>query len=225
MVGRCGGPGFDVATMTLLHGNTSYLNAGSGFVIHGWIQDLNHNIAYGNSGYGLDCQDCSGSWEPLACNDWYSNSAGMTHGVAPGVTDVSLNPLFCDLQKDDAHLSAGSPLLALGDCGLVGALGQGCVRPKHVYLAAELPVQAFSISPNPSHGAVQFSWPGSARPEWVDVYDVTGAHRWGAAIESGRSVLAWTGTDQGGRRLPAGIYYARLTGRGISQTARLVLVQ
>ena len=86
-------------------------------------------------------------------------------------------------------------------------------------------IRAFTASPNPTRGEVQFAWAGSARPEWVDVYDVTGAHRWGQAIEPGASRLTWTGTDQEGRRLAAGVYYARLTGRGTSETARVIFVK
>jgi hypothetical protein len=227
VVGRCGGPGVTVATDDQSNGsivsNTSYLNKGPGYVTYlpaseVYERSIANNIALGNSGPGLLW---TGSESPnLACNDWYGNSGGMISGAVPGLTDVSTAPLFCDLNSDDVRLSAGSPLLNLGACGRVGALGQGCLEP-----IGNPGIGAFTVSPNPSRGVVQFAWTGSAWPKSVDVYDVTGARRWGQHIEPGASTLVWPGTDMAGRRLPAGVYYARLTGRGVSANARFVLVQ
>ena len=62
----------------------------------------------------------------LGCNDWFGNASGSVTGTPVGATDVSLNPLFCDLPNDIVSLSAGSPLVSLAGCGLVGALGVGC---------------------------------------------------------------------------------------------------
>ena len=223
VVGRCGGPGFDIGE-GFLRWNTSYLNQGAGYIVRmGGGGGITNNIATGNTGPGLLW---SGSGSPsLACNDWYENSSGAVSGASPGISDVSVNPFFCDLDADDVHLSAGSPLLSLGSCGRVGALGQGCLVAVGVPPDLEPGIRAFSVSPNPSRGAVQFTWAGATRPEWVDIYDVTGARRWGAATEPGTSALAWPGTDSSGRRLPAGVYYARLTGKGTSATTRVVLVQ
>jgi hypothetical protein len=223
VVGRCGGPGFDIKQGSL-RSNTSYLNQGAGFVVRDGVEHVSNNIAYGNLDYGLVWKDM-GAPDLIGCNDWYANSAGAVSGTAAGTTDVGVDPLFCDLPDDDVHLSAGSPLLDLGSCGLVGALGQGCLDAVGVPPEWKPGIRAFTASPNPSHGEVQFAWLGAARPEWVDIYDVTGARRWGQAIEPGASRLSWTGTDQEGRRLPAGVYYARLTGRGAFAAARVVLVQ
>jgi hypothetical protein len=85
--------------------------------------------------------------------------------------------------------------------------------------------RAFTVTPNPSRGAVQFSWVGWTGAECVSVYDVTGARRWRATARHGASALAWPGTDSAGRRLPAGVYYARLTGGGNSATVRFVLIE
>jgi hypothetical protein len=40
-----------------------------------------------------------------------------------------------------------------------------------------------------------------------------GTHRW-----------VWDGLDDGGRRVPPGIYFCRLTGKGVSRTVRTAVV-
>ena len=220
VVGRCGGAGFDVNAGSVQN-CTSYLNQGAGFVYRGQA-GVSGNVAFGNATYGLVC---SGAPHVLGCNDWFANTSGAVSGTSPGSSDVSIDPLFCDLAHDNLHLSAESPLLSLGACGLIGALGQGCLVAVGVAPEQELGIHAFTVSPNPNRGEVQFAWAGAARPEWVDVYDVTGARRWGVAVEPGASTLAWRVTDSAGRRLPAGVYYARLTGRSMSASTRFVLVQ
>jgi hypothetical protein len=222
VVGRCGGPGFDIAG-GLLRGNTSYLNQGAGYIVRDYGSTVTNNIAFGNLGFGLVFDPPAPG--TIGCNDWFGNNSGAVSGALPGISDVSVYPFFCNLPADDVHLSAGSPLLGLGFCGRVGALGQGCLVAVGVPPEREPGIRAFTVSPNPSRGEVQLAWAGAARPEWVDVYDVTGARRWGQPIEPGASQLSWAGTDQGGRRLAAGVYYARLTGRGVSANARIVLVQ
>jgi hypothetical protein len=160
----------------------------------------------------------------LECNDWYGSANGVVYGTIPGISDVTVYPFFCDLSRDDVYLSAGSPLLNLGACGLIGALGEGCTEAVGVPPALEPGVHAFTASPNPSGGIVRFSWASSARPEKLEVIDGTGARRWSAANQPGASALAWPGLDSAGRRLPAGVYYARLTSKSTSATARFVLV-
>jgi hypothetical protein len=129
VVGRCGGPGFDInMPVASLRGNTSYLNQGAGFVVRSvseGVLNVTNNIAYGNLGVGLSYL---GTEAPiLACNDWFANTGGATSGTLPGVTDLAMDPLFCGLDEDNVQLSAGSPLLDASGCGLIGALGQGCV--------------------------------------------------------------------------------------------------
>ncbi len=120
VVGRCAGAGIVAADAS--H-NTSYLNQGAGFALTGGI--VTHNIAYGNGGPGLEW---SGSEEPgLGCNDWFDNAGGTVVGTGPGGTDVSVDPAFCAVAEDDVHLRDDSPLVDLEGCGLVGALGPGCV--------------------------------------------------------------------------------------------------
>ncbi len=221
VVGRCAGTGI---VSPDLHHNTSYLNGGSGYrATDGYLDSLTHNIAYGNKGFGLVW---AGSGSPvLACNDWYGNTAGDVSGTNPGETDKYDYPLFCDLAQDDASLSAVSPLLDSADCGLIGALGQGCTEPAAVPPpAATLAPMSFTAMPNPAKGAVWFAWPGTNGAGRMEVYDVTGAVRWSRDLDGGLASLSWDAKDHQGQRLPAGVYYARLNSAGTVATARFVLV-
>jgi hypothetical protein len=221
VVGRCTGTG--IVGPGLRH-NTSYLNGGAGCrATNGYSDSLTHNVAYGNAGYGLVW---SGTGTPvLGCNDWYGNAGGMVSGTSPGATDAPLNPLFCDLAMDDVSLSAASPLLDREGCGLVGALGQGCAEAVSVLPNVALLPPSFTVTPNPSGGSVRFAWPGPAAAGRLEVYDVTGALRWVRDITASEASLPWDGRDHEGRRLPAGMYYARLNRAGLVSSARFVLVQ
>jgi hypothetical protein len=52
----------------------------------------------------------------------------------PGATDVSVDPLFCDLPNKDVRLRSDSPLLG-GACGTIGAHDVGCDASTEVLVA------------------------------------------------------------------------------------------
>ncbi len=85
-------------------------------------------------------------------------------------------------------------------------------------------------------GATVFSAGAGAGPElelvlpaatsaWLALYDVSG-HRvrmlLDATLPAGSSILRWDGRDEAGRRVPGGLYFARLTTPIGSRTARLI---
>jgi len=105
----------------VLANNTSYSNGGSGFVFHRGTDPLPdsafvRNIAYRNGGYGL-VFDSAAPTTP-SCNDWFENTLGATNGIAPGPTDVALDPAFCNVEADSVTLREDSPLLHLPGCGV-----------------------------------------------------------------------------------------------------------
>jgi hypothetical protein len=62
-------------------------------------------------------------------------------------------------------------------------------------------------------------------PVRLGIYDVAGRPvrtDWRVDWAPGRHTLAWDGRDDGGRRVAAGVYWARLEGAGSVQTIRLV---
>ena len=62
------------------------------------------------------------------CNVFWNNEAGISYNWTPDPTDFEADPLFCDPDNGDFELSSQSPCLppASGDCGLIGAFGEGC---------------------------------------------------------------------------------------------------
>ena len=70
----------------------------------------------------------------ITCNDVYNNTGGNYVGISDqtGINgNISLDPIFCDPSSDDYTLASNSPCLPGNhphgqDCGLIGALGQGC---------------------------------------------------------------------------------------------------
>jgi hypothetical protein len=226
VVGRAGGRGIHIQDwksdwIGALHRNTIYQCAGAGIEMGSDPDSILNNIAYANGGVGFAW---TGTGTPvLACNDWFANTGGATAGVAPGVSDLAVDPQFCDLAQDDVHLSAGSPLLDAAGCGQIGALGQGCsvavsVGPEET--DGELRLE---IHPRPTRGGVTFAWTNSMEPTRIEVFDVTGARRWSTTAAPGAARMDWGLKDAVGRRLPPGVYLARVKQGGRVVSDKLVL--
>ena len=116
------------------------------------------------------------------------------------------------------------------DCGLIGALGEGCAAssvPELVTMA-----RATRVFPNPSAGpiTIDFTLPTSG---WIsaqildvsgrvvrDLFNGTYPH-----VYAGEFSLTWDGRDAAGRRVAAGVYAARVeTEEGIS-SGRVVVAK
>ena len=226
VVGRCGGDGIvTTGAVSTVESNTSYANGGAGIAISGdGASSVQLNIAALNTGAGM-AWTVSGS-PVLECNDWYSNSGGAVTGVAPGGTDVFVDPLFCDLPGDDVRLSSTSPLVSLASCDTAGALGVGCTGTVSSGPPAEAERGSFVAWPMPATGAVRFRIPMTTTPLELEVYDASGARRWKTTVVAGSREAVWEGRDAGGERVPAGVYFARLRrGSGVEAEARVVLIR
>jgi len=82
-----------------------------------------------------------------------------------------------------------------------------------------------SVVPQPNRGLVRFAWRGLPQPARLEIYDAAGARHWRADMAPGQQELRWSGTDQSGRPLPAGVYFVRLVGPSLDEKKRLVLVR
>jgi hypothetical protein len=233
IVGRCVSDGIDLSgesTVTLA-GNTSFLNGGSGFVVRNQGSASGTaaaNIGFGNVRYGLAVDP--GVALGLSCNDWFGNPAGATIGLPPGATDLALNPIFCDLSVNDAHLAPGSPLVDAPGCGLIGALGAGCPGgPTAGVLDAAAAPRGFvlaRVGPVPTTGriALELTLPRAATIE-VTVHDVQGrtiARLAGGEWKAGRHAIEWNGEGARGR-VPPGLYLIRYRFPG-GQDSRCIVI-
>jgi hypothetical protein len=227
VVGRAGGVGVRVDLSSGFPGharhNTVYQSAGAGFELAGANADsITHNIAYANGGAGLVW---SGTGVPvLGCNDWFANSGGATSGVAPGASDLAVDPLFCNVAQDDVTLSQASSLLAAPGCGQIGARGEGCTAAVSVTPGTDEALTRLRVFPHPTRGQVNFAWPESSLPARIEVFDVSGARRWERGVPAGTHHLTWDLADTTGERLAPGVYWARVNRGGEVFTSRVVLL-
>lgn len=97
-----------------------------------------------------------------------------------------------------------------------------------------VPLRAGLLPPRPNPFnpsttvAYDLPWPAAVRLEAFDVRGRSVRLLAAGSRTPGRHSLAWDGTDDGGRRLPAGTYLLRLTARGAAatlvRTAKVVMV-
>lgn len=85
---------------------------------------LHNNVIYGNGGVGIECT--ASGFTTMRCNNLGMNALGDGGDCGDGSQNVHVAPGFCDTAQGDFHLRDDSPMLAVGDCGLIGALGPGC---------------------------------------------------------------------------------------------------
>jgi hypothetical protein len=111
--------------------NTVASNGGDGMVFNRSALQvyLANNILFSNSGYGLVC---NGAEDPQAShNDLWLNAGGNYSGCAPGISDISADPLLLDPAAGDFHLSLGSPCIDAGTSTDAPATDiEGITRPQ-----------------------------------------------------------------------------------------------
>jgi parallel beta helix pectate lyase-like protein len=215
---RCSGSGirFQDCSAVRITANTSALNQGAGFDLtlyngaqQTFTYDVSRNIGHGNGGPGLQWTVTGPGAPTFGCNDWFANTGGATSGIAPGATDLAVDPLFCDLANDDVRLRSDSPLLG-GACGQIGARGVGCDGSTEVLVAlfaAEASDEGVRIRWRLGGDEAPLSvWIERSAAElgpWLRVatersMDGSVATDWDRAAEPGRRYwyrLAWTTAD------------------------------
>lgn len=90
-------------------------------------------------------------------------------------------------------------------------------------------LRILSISPNPSTAAVQIALQSPGTPELsLDVCDISGHivfSRELGSLSTGQHDLHWNGCDSTGAPLFPGVYFARVSGGGLTASARVMLVR
>jgi hypothetical protein len=107
------------------------------------------------------------------------------------------------------------------------------VRPPFAAMAAGLPTPAgplpLTLAPNPCNPRTTIAFTlAEAGPASVNVFDVRGRlvrrlHHGG--LEAGPHNLPWSGDDERGRPVAAGVYVVRVEGAGWAQSTRVTLVR
>lgn len=75
---------------------------------------------FASDNWGLFVQ--SGAAPLLDCNLVWDHASGDYGGLAPGASDLAIDPLFCDPEAGDWRVDAASPALTV-PCGPIGAFG------------------------------------------------------------------------------------------------------
>lgn len=81
---------------------------------------------FANGTWGLFLQ--SGAAPLLDCNLVWDHAAGDYGGLAPGASDLAVDPLFCAPEDGDWRVDAASPALT-APCGPIGAFGDCASEP------------------------------------------------------------------------------------------------
>jgi uncharacterized repeat protein (TIGR01451 family) len=141
-------------------------------------------------------QPLDGTWT-MRVYDTVGQDVGVLHGW--GLNDVS--GFLCDEGTDVAVASGLTP--------------------------AEFALHASRPNPFSASTAIRFAVPGQGADVTLAVYDVSGRRVRTLArgfTPAGEHAVAWDGSDEGGERVGAGIYFARLQSAGFRETRKLTLL-
>jgi hypothetical protein len=179
---------------------------------------VQNNLFALNAGHGLRLETSYvGS---VAFNDAWLNYAGAYDGVTAPDSNLTVDPIFCDLEAGDLTVSSVSPCRPDGPFGQIGAHGAGCS-----ILADAAPSSSprLMLVPNPARGAIVFSVPPNNDVSTIEVVDVQGRLIWRDAPDASGRPLTWTGVTLGGRTVLPGVYWARFKSRdGRAEQRRFV---
>jgi len=153
------------------------------------------------------------------CTDIHGHAAGDWTGCLEGLLGTSGNiaqdPWFCDADNDIYTLHAQSPC-ATSPCGLMGSEPVDCDDPTGLPIAQHHGV-LLPAYPNPGSGGTNLAW---RLPQGgngiVEVFNLAGQRVWqrSLAAEGGPGTLHWSGCDQQGQKVGAGVYLVRLLVNG-----------
>jgi hypothetical protein len=182
-----------------------------------------------NQAASVECYDSAHhpGWILADCCDIFGNAGGDWIGCLAGHAgtdgNLSADPFFCDPDSGNYGLQAGSPCRPFPpenpECDLMGAHPVGCgpaVAEEAPASAARLLLEAGRPNPFTRSTLIAFQVPtaDAGRPFLLAVYDLQGRRvrvLLDGPATSGSRRAEWDGNDQGGSRLPGGIYFCRLS--------------
>jgi len=218
--------------------NSGTMSGGGGVYITGCSPALSNNIVAFNTGgatFANGVHAVSGS-PTFSCNDVYGNDTADYGGVSdPTGTNgnISADPEFCNLPGEDFGIHTTSPCdpANSGGCGLIGAFASGCGGTP-VPEEGETAPLVFKVEqnyPNPFNPVtkIRFSLPAPAHTT-VRIYDVAGRlvkSLLAAELPATKHEVTWTGQDNTGRSVAAGIYFYAVKSGPFTDVGRMALVK
>ena len=227
------------STSNTLFGNDGTFTGGGGIYVGSGTPSITNNIvAFNTGGTATNANGMVFLMPPavLSCNDTFGND-GLNYSGVPDPTgsngNISLDPLFCNSEQGIFNLTPESPCAAAnsGGCGLIGALTSGCGMSPVPDENGTVPL-AFQVDqnfPNPFNPktTIRFSLPSAGRTR-VAIFDVAGHHVKTLVDEDLPAQVhqvVWTGEDDGGRHVAAGIYFYMVTSGNNRSVGRMALVK
>jgi len=216
--------------------NNGTFSGGAGLYIMSCDPTVGNNIMAfntGATGQANGVHVASGS-PVFTCNDVFDNVGANFSGVSdPTGSDgnISVDPLFCDIDAGNFGLSASSPCVT-GGCGQIGAEGVGCgVTPVIDDPDILIPL-AFKVEqnyPNPFNPSttIRFSLPAAAHTN-VAIYDVAG-HLVKTLLDEPMAAqvhdVVWTGRDDNNQIVATGVYFYMVASGDNKAVGRMALVK
>ena len=194
-------------------------------------QVTNTIIAYGLDGFAVGCGGSVVSFEHCCV---YGNAFGDSLcGIYQGQGNIYDDPLFCNELEGAYYLQDCSPCLGAGIGGDdIGAWPAGCPCGDPTGVDEEMPTTLLlhPARPSPFDGStmLQLDVPPDAGSIRLAVYDVGGRHVRTLAegkVSPGAREFVWRGTDDNGRPVSAGVYFARCECDAGASTQKLVLMR
>lgn len=225
-------------TSNTFFGNEATASGGGGIYVSASSPAISNNISAFNTGGTGNANGMALLAEPslLSCNDTFGNVGADYSGVPdPTGTDgnISLDPLFCNSGTGQFNVTDESPCAAAnsGGCGLIGALSSGCEVSGVQDEESSLPT-AFLVDqnyPNPFNPrtTIRFALPNAGRTR-VAIFNVAGHHvktLLDEDLPAQSHQVVWTGDDDHGRGVAAGIYFYIVTNGSDRSVGRMALVK
>ncbi len=188
-----------------------------------------HNLIADNQGYGFYSYQTPPN-AVFVCNDAWANDEGNYGGDLADPTgsngNISADPLFCinewppNEEHPDLSLREGSPCLpGQNNCGLIGAIGQGC-EVAAVSELAPSPSRGAHLWPNPAPMGQSIRIDTGTPAARADLYTVSG--RWLRRLQLDRASRSQTWHPGA---LPEGVYFLKVRWPDHSDTQKLVLTR
>ena len=184
---------------------------------------------------GIDTENPSIS---ISWNNIFNNKGADYIGIPDqtGINgNISVDPMFCDPENRVFSINRMSPCLPGNhpsgeDCGLIGALGQGCdyivSAPTNM---PQTPLTLYQNYPNPFNPSTTISYYLPENAEVVlDIYSASGMRitRLLDGIQNqGMHVAVWNGRDTQNYAVSSGVYFYRLTSDKKSVSKKMILLK